>query len=209
MLGGIWRNWTKCVHWLQHIIARKWVANKAEKQRLNWASGEEKKHEPTNASTAGKNFRVSRYQGEPDSAIQTVKPMPEENQESISSTKSVSGAVKHTNEQNWAKAAFAVVPVAHATSTPMGIQKVYNLTVSGQHEYVAQGYLVSNCDSLRYLVQSAIGSRILSILDDMARPPSSFAFDSAPGPVQPAFAHLGQDLPPQDSMEDIMKRMDF
>lgn len=28
---------------------------------------------------------------------------------------------------------------------------VYNLTVSGQHEYFANGVLVSNCDTLRYL----------------------------------------------------------
>lgn len=33
-----------------------------------------------------------------------------------------------------------------------GTAPVYNLTVAGVHEYYANGVLVSNCDSLRYIV---------------------------------------------------------
>lgn len=37
---------------------------------------------------------------------------------------------------------------------PCGVAEVYNLTVNGPSEYYANGILVSNCDSLRYLLMS-------------------------------------------------------
>ena len=64
-------------------------------------------------------------------------------------------------------------------------------------------------DSLRYLVHAAIGSRILSILEDMARPPSSFAFEPEKEIPKSPFNHFSNDLPPQDSPADILRRMDF
>jgi phage terminase large subunit len=65
------------------------------------------------------------------------------------------------------------------------------------------------CDSLRYLIQTAVGSKILSILEDMARPVSSFGFEPEAGALISPFNHLGNDLPSQDSMTDILKRMAF
>lgn len=41
-------------------------------------------------------------------------------------------------------------------SKPIGIQKVYNITVEGNHQYFANGILVSNCDTLRYLLMARI-----------------------------------------------------
>ncbi len=39
-------------------------------------------------------------------------------------------------------------------------QKVYNLTVKDNHEYYANGILVSNCDALRYLVSARMASKV-------------------------------------------------
>lgn len=43
-------------------------------------------------------------------------------------------------------------PVELETVNPAGRGAVWNLTVAGEHEFVAAGLLVSNCDALRYLV---------------------------------------------------------
>lgn len=40
--------------------------------------------------------------------------------------------------------------------TPNGKAKVYNITVEGNHQYFANGILVSNCDTLRYLLMARI-----------------------------------------------------
>jgi len=40
--------------------------------------------------------------------------------------------------------------VVTSTPKPSGIARVYNLTVEGEHEYFANGVLVSNCDAWRY-----------------------------------------------------------
>ncbi len=42
------------------------------------------------------------------------------------------------------------VPAHVVCVTSAGSDTVYNLTVDGEHEYFANGILVSNCDSLRY-----------------------------------------------------------
>ena len=38
-----------------------------------------------------------------------------------------------------------------------GKQPVYNLTVDGEHEYYANGVLVSNCDAVRYACAEILG----------------------------------------------------
>ena len=38
------------------------------------------------------------------------------------------------------------------TVLALGSEPVYNLTVEGEHEYYANGVLVSNCDAERYVV---------------------------------------------------------
>lgn len=46
------------------------------------------------------------------------------------------------------------VPVSVVSVYSCGVETVYNLTVDGEHEYFANGVLVSNCDALRYSVMA-------------------------------------------------------
>ncbi len=41
---------------------------------------------------------------------------------------------------------------------PLGVMDVYNLTVEGEHEYFANGILVSNCDALEYVTWRLVSS---------------------------------------------------
>ena len=44
-------------------------------------------------------------------------------------------------------------------------EKVYNITVEKAQTYYANGVLVSNCDTLTYLIQSTIARKKASILE--------------------------------------------
>lgn len=54
----------------------------------------------------------------------------------------------------------SAVPIYVLHNCESGTGSVYNLTVEGQHEYFANGVLVSNCDAMRYLATLIKGSRL-------------------------------------------------
>jgi hypothetical protein len=70
--------------------------------------------------------------------------------ESMMSIGRASSAAEYFDAINIPASDSAPVRVLRVIDVP-GEHKVYNLSVFGNHEYVANGVLVSNCDDLRYI----------------------------------------------------------
>jgi hypothetical protein len=70
-------------------------------------------------------------------------------------TERASGAAAHSDATATRAIDSARVRVLRVLDVP-GEHKVFNLTVEGQHEYLANGVLVSNCDCLRYLAMASL-----------------------------------------------------
>lgn len=88
----------------------------------------------------------------PDSVQITASLAGEENLELMMLKETALGVIKYLLQINILKPSTAVVL---AEKKPIGMKKVYDLTVEEVHEYFANGILVSNCvDALRYGIYS-------------------------------------------------------
>lgn len=85
----------------------------------------------------------------------------------MTSEENVYSAKNHSSETNTQRRSFVHVDAVN----PCGQQDVYNLTVENSHNYFANGILVSNCDSLKYL----IASRSKAISPEKKHPENTFA----------------------------------
>lgn len=59
---------------------------------------------------------------------------------------------RKAKEVQTAKENYSVAEAALKSTTTENVQDVYNLSVSGTHTYFANGVLVHNCDSVRYVI---------------------------------------------------------
>ena len=69
-------------------------------------------------------------------------------------------------------------------SEHIGIQEVYNISVEDQHEYFVEGFLVSNCDALRYAVKTFMKGRVsLKNINDNDSHGGSLVKGKSSGPI--------------------------
>lgn len=118
-----------------------------------------------NASTAKVHSGASRHGLA--SVPTDVKQRHVENQELITSR---SNAPTAEQIEQWIKTCFSESrDVRLVAKRPNGKHDVYNITVEEEHEYFANGILVSNCDVFRYTIHNTM--RLLTINDAKGKPP--------------------------------------
>ena len=143
-------------------------------------------HSMAYASTAELHSRAMRHTVESDFVQVIAKPIIEKHVELTTSPVNVQDVKRNTRSISTLNRRIARVPVRHAIGASSIKATVYNLTVEREHEFFANGYLVANCDALRYLTMAAVGQRIESLLEEMANPPSNYFFgrDETKGAVK-------------------------
>lgn len=73
------------------------------------------------------------------------------------SRESVPYAERYLSQTNIENKSLVVCNVEHVTSLESVGERVYDLTIEGQHEFFANGVLVHNCiDSIRYSLDGYI-----------------------------------------------------
>jgi terminase large subunit-like protein len=112
---------------------------------------------PEHASDAEKPTYSHGREVSTNSVLRCAEPQPGANPVSITKSGSVRIAESGSLSTNTRAPSIARAHVLSRREVGKGM--VYNLTVAGEHEYFANGVLVSNCDAERYIVGYLRGSK--------------------------------------------------
>ena len=106
------------------------------------------------ACNVGQSFSASPFATVTDSVATNANQHGDAHQESTTSNGHVNTVEKNSQSTNIRKLVPVPVSVVGISDGSKG-QRVYNLTIEGKHQYIANGLVTHNCDALRYSVYSS------------------------------------------------------
>ncbi len=145
-----WRTWTASVPWRPHgtvpPTAVRGTANTARRSQPNFSRSR------AHASTVATNTRRCSAEKASVSVPTTASTGPDSSPASMTRRVHAAGAAASFESTSISGSSVAPVRARVVWRAALTRKAVYNLQVDGAHEFYANGVLVHNCDSLRYLL---------------------------------------------------------